>query len=194
MNLEQSQLSIENKEAIVQSQKPRKKNLQKKLTETDPFKQEESSTKVCKKKSQTILSKSIKQDKSKDRSMYSYQENDSVKQKEKNSSFANNHQKSLSNSNTESEDEELKKYVREFKKKVEKKYNESITNKNFKFVYNDKKVFDSESSIQSQMDVEQYNLADQNKVDSDKDETEQLVDLIQEIGQLDKFVLTNELR
>lgn len=44
------------------------------------------------------------------------------------------------------------------------------------------------------MDVEQYNLADQNKVDSDKDETEQLVDLIQEIGQLDKFVLTNELR
>lgn len=81
--------------------------------------------------------------------MYSYQENDSVKQKEKNSSFANNHQKSLSNSNTESEDEELKKYVREFKKKVEKKYNESITNKNFKFVYNDKKVFDSESSIQS---------------------------------------------
>ena len=32
----------------------------------------------------------------------------------------------MSESNTESEDEELKKYVREFKKKVEKKFNESI--------------------------------------------------------------------
>ena len=91
-----------------------------------------------------------------------------------------------------SDDSELKIYVVEFKKKVEKKYVDSMVNKNYKFPYVDK-IFDSEESIGSLLDVSTYNLFEQNNKE-DKDETEQLVDFLQEIGQLDKCVLKNELR
>lgn len=196
MNLDHNHFSGGDNEKIVQSQKSRKKNLQKKLTENDPFKQDESYNKVHKKKSQSILSRSNVGDKSQAKSHYSYQENDSGLKKEKNKSFVEDKKKSMSVSNTESEDEELKKYVREFKKKVEKKFNESIVNKNYYFPFNEDRAFDSEESIQSQMDIERYNLVDQNKPEQEEenDETEQLVDLQQEIGQLDKGVLKNELK
>ena len=65
-------------------------------------------------------------------------------------------------------------------------------NKNYKFPYVDA-IFDSEESVQSLQDVSTYNLFEQNN-NKEKDETEQLVDFLQEIGQLDKSVLQSELR
>lgn len=95
-------------------------------------------------------------------------------------------------SKEESEDEELRKYVSEFKKKVERKFNESATNKKYVFPYMQRDP-DSEASIQSLCDVTRYDLADQNK-NIVKDETEQLVDLLQEIGQLEKGILKDHLK
>lgn len=102
-------------------------------------------------------------------------------------------QESVSSRN--SDDEELKRYVKEFKKKVEKKYTESLVNKDYIFPFISQAIRDddSESSIQSLLNVSNYNLADQNN-NKEKDETEQLVDLLLEVGQLDKLILNNQLR
>lgn len=142
------------------TQKSRHKMLLKKLTDNMPDKNSNTnnnnSVSVSKKKSTTITNNNNKT-----------QTKSCIDQSDSNNS--RQHRNSFSSQN--SDDEELKKYVKEFKKKVEKKYTESVVNKNYKFQFVNR-VFDSEESIQSLLDVEQYNLFEQNKGD-DKDETEQ---------------------
>ena len=55
------------------------------------------------------------------------------------------------------------------------------------------RVQDSEESIKSLMDVTNYNQQLQNKPEKN-DETENLVDLLQNIGKLDKNMQQTELR
>lgn len=162
--------------------KMRQKKLLKKLTENEgPISIEFQDKKSSK---SAVNKKRYKQDKSQTRSFCIEKQN---------SKSPNPGTREESVSSKASEDEELRNYVLEFKKKVEKKFLESSINKKYRFHYALEKPVDSESSIQSLLDVTSYNLTDQNK-NIPKDETEQLIDLLQEIGQLDKGVLNLQLR
>ena len=163
--------------------KMRQKKLLKKLTENEGN-MHNIEYQHKKKNSSSVMNSKLKIDKSQTRSFCI----ENSKQEQAKKEFKND---SVS-SKEESDDEELRKYVFEFKKKVEKKFNDSTTNKKYKFIYA-KHEPDSESSIQSLQDTTQYDLADQNK-NIAKDETEQLVDLLQEIGQLEKSTLKVHLK
>lgn len=93
------------------------------------------------------------------------------------------------------QDPELKDYVQDFRKKVEKIYLESKINKTYKFP----RVFNSSTSqislledTQEEKELEQvtyYDLRAQNK-EKDLDAVDQLVELVLKLGKRDR----NELR
>ena len=96
------------------------------------------------------------------------------------------------------EDEDLKNYVKDFRKKVlardqvQEKFNQSEANRHYAFPRRRDAPSDSEQSIQSLECVLYYDLKKQND-DKPIDENDQLVELLYSIGKMDKQAIREEV-
>ena len=100
----------------------------------------------------------------------------------------------------------IKKYVQEFKKEVEMKFNKSQTNKNFKFPRKKKTIkkkysFEKEKSFNSLENVNVYDLEAENakrnilkKMDTYKNNGSLLAFVIKQMGKLNKDYLESQFR
>lgn len=103
-----------------------------------------------------------------------------------------------SQSEVPADDEDLKNYVKDFRKKVGKidqvqeKFQTSETNRNYKFPRIHEFESDSEGSIQSLEVVLFYDLKKQND-NKPIDENDQLVELLHSIGKMEKQDIRSEV-
>lgn len=103
-----------------------------------------------------------------------------------------------SQSDLPDDDEDLKNYVKDFRKKVlvfhqvQDKYNASVTNREYKFPKQKSFQSDSEQSIQSLEVVLYYDLKKQND-NKPIDENDQLVELLYSIGKMEKQDIRSEV-
>jgi len=103
------------------------------------------------------------------------------------------YEENSSASKISAEDEDLQKYVKDFRKKVQEKFNGSETNRNYKFPRLKSRLeSDSEQSIQSLEFVLFYDLKKQND-DKPIDENDQLIELLYSIGKMEKQAIRDEV-